>query len=51
MATMDVIKLHGGEPANFLDIGGGAAEEQVTKAFQIICSDDKVSCQTWTLTV
>ena len=43
MATMDVIKLCNGEPANFLDIGGGANKTQVTKAFQIICSDSNVS--------
>ena len=43
MATMDVIKLYNGEPANFLDIGGGATKSQVTKAFQIICSDSNVS--------
>lgn len=42
MATMDIIKLHGGEPANFLDVGGGAKEEQVLKAFQIITSDSNV---------
>jgi len=42
MATMDIIKLHGGEPANFLDVGGGANEEQITEAFQIILSDDRV---------
>jgi len=42
MATMDLIKLHGGEPANFLDIGGGASEKQVTEAFKIITSDPKV---------
>ncbi|MCC5792013.1 MAG: ADP-forming succinate--CoA ligase subunit beta [Legionellaceae bacterium] len=42
MATMDVIKLHGGEPANFLDVGGGATKERVTEAFKIILSDDKV---------
>lgn len=42
MATMDVIKLYNGEPANFLDIGGGATKSQVTKAFQIICSDSNV---------
>jgi len=42
MATMDVIKLHGGEPANFLDVGGGASKETVAKAFQIVLSDDKV---------
>jgi succinyl-CoA synthetase beta subunit len=38
MATMDIIKLHGGEPANFLDVGGGVQEEQVFKAFQILTS-------------
>lgn len=42
MATMDVIKLCGGEPANFLDVGGGATKERVTEAFKIILSDDKV---------
>jgi len=42
MATMDIIKLHGGEPANFLDVGGGATEEAVTEAFSIILSDAKV---------
>ncbi len=42
MATMDVIKLHGGEPANFLDVGGGATEEAVTEAFGIILSDPAV---------
>lgn len=42
MATMDVIKLHGGEPANFLDVGGGANEQQVESAFKIITSDPKV---------
>ncbi|STX30038.1 succinyl CoA synthetase beta chain [Legionella beliardensis] len=42
MATMDVIKLHGGEPANFLDVGGGATKERVTEAFKIIVSDEKV---------
>lgn len=42
MATMDIIKLHGGEPANFLDIGGGATLEQVKAAFKIINSDSKV---------
>lgn len=44
MATMDIIKLHGGEPANFLDVGGGATVEQVTEAFKIITADkEKVS--------
>ena len=42
MATMDIIKLHGGEPANFLDVGGGADENQITEAFNIILSDDRV---------
>ncbi|AGH54771.1 TPA: ADP-forming succinate--CoA ligase subunit beta [Legionella pneumophila] len=42
MATMDVIKLHGGEPANFLDVGGGATKERVSEALKIIVSDEKV---------
>jgi succinyl-CoA synthetase beta subunit len=42
MATMDIIKHSGGEPANFLDVGGGATIERVTEAFKIILSDDKV---------
>ena len=42
MATMDIIKLHGGDPANFLDVGGGATKERVTEAFKIILSDEKV---------
>ncbi|MFO0858721.1 MAG: ADP-forming succinate--CoA ligase subunit beta [Phycisphaerales bacterium] len=42
MATMDVINLHGGTPANFLDVGGGATEEAVTEAFSIILSDKHV---------
>ena len=42
MATMDIIKLKGGEPANFLDVGGGATTERVTKAFKIILSDSNV---------
>ena len=42
MATMDIIKLHGGEPANFLDVGGGATPAQVTEAFRLITSDAKV---------
>ncbi len=42
MATMDLIKLHGGEPANFLDVGGGANAEQVTEAFRILLSDKNV---------
>ena len=43
MATMDIIKLHGGAPANFLDVGGGATAQQVTEAFRLITSDNKVS--------
>ncbi|XP_042897695.1 succinate--CoA ligase [ADP-forming] subunit beta, mitochondrial [Parasteatoda tepidariorum] len=42
MATMDIIKLHGGSPANFLDVGGGATVKQVTEAFKLITSDSKV---------
>ena len=42
MATMDLIKLHGGQPANFLDVGGGATSERVTAAFQLILSNSKV---------
>jgi succinyl-CoA synthetase beta subunit len=42
MATMDIIKLEGGEPANFLDVGGGASKEKVTSAFKIILSDPSV---------
>jgi succinyl-CoA synthetase beta subunit len=42
MATMDLIKLHGGQPANFLDVGGGATSERVTEAFQLILSNPKV---------
>ena len=42
MATMDIIKLEGGEPANFLDVGGGASKEKVTAAFKIILSDPAV---------
>ncbi len=42
MATMDIIKLHGGNPANFLDVGGGATKERVTEAFKIILSDENV---------
>lgn len=43
MATMDVIKLHGGEPANFLDVGGNTTADRVTEAFKIILSDPKVT--------
>jgi len=42
MATMDIIKLYGGEPANFLDVGGGATKERVTTAFKLILADPKV---------
>ncbi|MDI3327161.1 MAG: ADP-forming succinate--CoA ligase subunit beta [Alicyclobacillaceae bacterium] len=42
MATMDIIKYYGGEPANFLDVGGGASAEKVTEAFKIILQDSKV---------
>jgi len=42
MATMDIIKFYGGSPANFLDVGGGATEEQVTDAFKILVADEKV---------
>ena len=44
MATMDMIMHAGGEPANFLDIGGGASPERTTKAFNLVLSDDKVEC-------
>ena len=42
MATMDIIKLHGGNPANFLDLGGGIREDGVYQAFKIITSDKRV---------
>ena len=42
MATMDIIKLYGKEPANFLDVGGGASKEKVTAAFKLILSDKNV---------
>jgi len=42
MATMDLIKLHGGEPANFLDVGGGTTTERVAEAFKLILSEAKV---------
>jgi succinyl-CoA synthetase beta subunit len=38
---MDIIKHHGGEPANFLDVGGGASEQQVTEAFKILVADSR----------
>ena len=43
MATMDIIKLHKGEPANFLDVGGGVTEKQVFEAFRLLSSDPQVS--------
>ena len=43
MATMDIIKLHGGTPANFLDLGGGVQEEGVFQAFNIVTKDHRVS--------
>ncbi|MFK7733325.1 MAG: ADP-forming succinate--CoA ligase subunit beta [Pseudomonadales bacterium] len=43
MGTMDIVKHHGGKPANFLDVGGGATKERVSEAFKIILSDDAVS--------
>jgi succinyl-CoA synthetase beta subunit len=42
MATMDIIKLRGGEPANFLDVGGGASKDKIAEAFKIILSDPHV---------
>jgi succinyl-CoA synthetase beta subunit len=42
MGTMDIVQLHGGSPANFLDVGGGATKERVVEAFKIILSDDNV---------
>jgi len=42
MATMDAVKLHGGEPANFLDVGGGASADQVAKAFGLVTADPNV---------
>ena len=42
MSTMDIIKYHGGEPANFLDVGGGANKDQVTEAFRILLADPSV---------
>ena len=43
MATMDIVKLHGGRPANFLDVGGGATKERVTEAFKLITSSKGVN--------
>lgn len=44
MATMDILKLYNGDPANFLDVGGSADEKTITEAFKIITSDSKVDC-------
>ena len=49
MSTMDIIKLHGGSPANFLDVGGGATSQQVTTAFELITSDPNVSVYVYLL--
>ena len=43
MATMDLIKLHGGDPANFLDVGGGATKERVEEAFKLVLSNENVA--------
>ena len=51
MATMDIIKLYGGEPANFLDVGGGATEGQVKAAFKILNDDARVQVRTYTVSV
>ena len=47
MATMDLIKLHGGEPANFLDVGGGATRERVTTAFKLILHEPEGARRSW----
>ncbi len=47
MATMDTIKLFGGEPANFLDVGGGAATEKVTEAFKIMLKNPNLTRRFW----
>lgn len=46
MATCDIIDLHGGKPANFLDLGGGVKERQVYEAFKLLTADPKVSATT-----
>lgn len=51
MATMDIIKLYNGSPANFLDVGGGAQTKQITEAFKIITSDPQVSVSAYALIV
>ena len=43
MSTMDIIKLHGGSPANFVDVGGGVTVDEVTEAFRLITSEESVS--------
>ena len=43
MATMDIVKLYKGEPANFLDVGGGVTEEQVLSAFKLLSADSQVT--------
>ena len=47
MATCDIIDLHGGKPANFLDLGGGVQERQVYEAFKMLTADPKVGTNTW----
>lgn len=49
MATCDIIDLHGGKPANFLDLGGGVKERQVYEAFKLLTADPKVSAATESL--
>lgn len=47
MATCDIIDLHGGKPANFLDLGGGVKERQVYEAFKLLTTDPKVGTNCW----
>lgn len=47
MATCDIIDLHGGKPANFLDLGGGVQEKQVYEAFKLLTADSKVGKRDW----
>lgn len=47
MATCDIIDLHGGKPANFLDLGGGVQEKQVYEAFKLLSADSKVGKRDW----
>ena len=51
MATMDIIKLHGGNAANFLDVGGGATTDQVREAFELITADPRVSCLNYNIKI